>query len=1138
MAMVICLAFSQSLGTLAYAVAERESQRVSDTNATLESSSPPAYSESQILPENDTTIEQKDSSVFSNDSSEETDQSEDQMVKGKFGSSSWYITSDSMLVIQAGELSDTEGESPWIAYKDKIQKIMIEEGVTLGKESSHLFQGLIELTEIDSIENFIIKESTRMNQFFEGCEMIKKVDFSNWDTKNVIENNAFLSNCEKLETIELGANSTFRAYENEEQLEQDLKVHDHSSFVWKGKLSKKVFTSISELLSKNEGTADIYSKEAAPEAAEITVKYLAEDGKEIHESKKISGKIGDNYNLENEEYQLKIDGYIIDDTKLPEVKGTLQEASQNIIFYYKKITTRANRTVEIPSVLYKIYVQSIGWQQNFVKNGEEVSGPSGQNKYFEAVEIKLEDMGENSGIEYRTAMQDAGWEKQFTSNGNVSGTPGKGKKAEAIQIRLTGEIAVTHDVFYRVTSETLGKLGWAKNGESAGTEGLSFGLQSIEVRMVKKGSGELTSSSKSFVRMPSVAYRSHVESIGWQKYVKDGQQSGTSGQKKRLEGTQIRIESTSLGGGIQYRTHIQDSGWESSFKADNAVSGTTGKKKRLESIQIKLTGELAKHFDVYYRVHAQEFGWLDWAKNGESAGTEGLAYRLESLQIRLIKKGSNELASSSKAFIKRPALTYRSHVESAGWQNYVKDGHKTGTSGQNKRLEAIQIRIEKSGLSGSVQYRTQIQDIGWESTFKSSNGVSGTTGKKKRLEAIQIRLTGDIAKYFDVYYRAHAQSIGWLSWAKNGESAGTEGMACRMEALEIRLVTKGSNQLTSNLKAFVRAPTVSYRAHVQGTGWKNYVKNGQTSGTSGQSRRIEAIQIRTENSTLTGGIQYRTHIQKNGWESSSKYNNAVSGTIGQAKRLEAIQIQLNGEIAKYFDVYYRVHAQEFGWLGWAKNGLNSGTEAYGYRIEAIQIKLVAKWGTPPSPTSNTYRKKPSKPTLSSFLGTTKSRIFNELQSHENDWYYLTTPFVGSLGINESVMSPRGNPTRYGPGMNCTGFIATVTRRGGGNLSAITRISNQYGGPCNGYNWRNALVPNIQHYSFRTVNDLLRSGQATKGDLLYFEADFSRPNPDCHLGFFWGNYSSHDRIWHSTFPNNKFSHIYSATPYSKVYLFKL
>jgi uncharacterized protein YjdB len=76
------------------------------------------------------------------------------------------------------------------------------------------------------------------------------------------------------------------------------------------------------------------------------------------------------------------------------------------------------------------------------------------------------------------------------------------------------------------------------------------------------------------------------------------------------------------------------------------MSGTSGEAKRLEAIEIKLTGEMAEHYDVYYRVHAQTYGWLGWAKNGESAGTSGQAKRLEGIQIVLVPKGSAAPAAS------------------------------------------------------------------------------------------------------------------------------------------------------------------------------------------------------------------------------------------------------------------------------------------------------------------------------------------------------------------------------------------------------------------------------------------------------------------------------------------------------------
>ena len=106
-------------------------------------------------------------------------------------------------------------------------------------------------------------------------------------------------------------------------------------------------------------------------------------------------------------------------------------------------------------------------------------------------------------------------------------------------------------------------------------------------------------------------------------------------------------------GSIQYKTHIQDIGWETSWKSDNAISGTSGKSKRLEAIRIQLTGEMKKKYDVYYRVHAQSFGWMGWAKNGEPAGTEGYAYRLEGIQIVLVEKDGPAPGTTKNAFSKK-----------------------------------------------------------------------------------------------------------------------------------------------------------------------------------------------------------------------------------------------------------------------------------------------------------------------------------------------------------------------------------------------------------------------------------------------------------------------------------------------------
>ena len=68
----------------------------------------------------------------------------------------------------------------------------------------------------------------------------------------------------------------------------------------------------------------------------------------------------------------------------------------------------------------------------------------------------------------------------------------------------------------------------------------------------------------------------------------------------------------------------------------------------------------------------------------------------------------------------------------------------------------------------------------------------------------------------------------------------------------------------------------------------------------------------------------------------------MAGTTGKSKRMEAIRIKLSGAIANYYDVEYRVHCQSYGWMSWKKNGETAGTTGKSKRIEAIQIRLVRK----------------------------------------------------------------------------------------------------------------------------------------------------------------------------------------------------
>ncbi len=349
--------------------------------------------------------------------------------------------------------------------------------------------------------------------------------------------------------------------------------------------------------------------------------------------------------------------------------------------------------------------------------------------------------------------------------------------------------------------------------------------------------------------------------------------------------------------------------------------------------------------------------------DGRSLYLENNSYQEESGGNYCVKAYTNNVGHAEAS------VQYKTHVQTYGWQNWVKDGVVSGTSGEAKRLEGINITLKDTPYEGGISYTSHVQTYGWQadmddvSTWTANGDMAGTSGEAKRLEAIKIQLTGEVAEHYDVYYRVHAQTYGWLGWAKNGESAGSSGYGKRLEAIQIVLVEKGGDApdatyqgVTSTATEAMRAKEVSvnYSTHVQTYGWQSAVSNGIMAGTSGLAKRLEGIKISLANTDHSGGIAYTTHVQTYGWQQDANdssnwvQNGEMSGTSGEAKRLEAICIKLTGNMEQYYDVYYRVHIQTYGWLGWTKNGLAAGSEGLGKRLEGIQIVLVEKGGAVPS----------------------------------------------------------------------------------------------------------------------------------------------------------------------------------------------
>ena len=500
-------------------------------------------------------------------------------------------------------------------------------------------------------------------------------------------------------------------------------------------------------------------------------------------------------------------------------------------------------------------------------------------------------------------------------------------------------------------------LTWTTSNSKVATvdsNGKVTGISEGEATITVRTSNGKTASCKVTVikQVPVLTYQTHLENIGWQGYVQEGEIAGAPGQSKQIEAIKIKLSnSESYKGNIEYQSHVERIGWQE-WRQNDQISGTTGESRQMEAIRIKLTEELAQNYDIYYRAYVQELGWMDWASNGEAAGTAGYSYRIEAIQVELIEKGGKAPGKTEKPFVQH-YVSYKAHVKDYGWLASVYDGEVSGTTDQSKRMEAISISLAGAQYSGDIQYQSHVQNIGWQN-WVSNGTVSGTTNQSKQIEAIKIKLTGEMAEHYDVYYRAHVQELGWMDWASNGEAAGTAGYSYRVEAVQIELVEKGGKAPGNTTRPFIQH-YISYSTHAEDYGWLAKVYDGAMSGTVGQSKQLEAVKIKLDNPQYSGGIEYRAHVQGIGWMDWSN-NGGIAGTEGLSKRLEAIEIKLTGEMSEKYDVYYRVYAQGYDWLGWTKNGSSAGTEGLSKRLEAIEIVLVEKGGKAPGSTAKPFIK--------------------------------------------------------------------------------------------------------------------------------------------------------------------------------------
>lgn len=248
---------------------------------------------------------------------------------------------------------------------------------------------------------------------------------------------------------------------------------------------------------------------------------------------------------------------------------------------------------------------------------------------------------------------------------------------------------------------------------------------------------------------------------------------------------------------------------------------------------------------------------------------------------------------------------------------------------------AAPVEIKVAVKPVSIEHSAHVQDIGWTGTSTSS--IVGTTGRSLRMEAIKLKVKG--VKNLGVSYSAHVQDVGWMKEVSNGAVGGSTGYSRRLEAITLRLTG-----------AMAQYYDIYYRAHVANVGWLDWAKNGQQAGSAGYSYGIEALEIKVLEKNAGNAptntskpfiekvtITHQAHVSNVGWMAATE-TGTVLGTTGRSLSLEAVIF--NSTNSAKLRVECNPHVQNIGWMGYQANGKIAGTTGRSLMLEGMKLRLA------------------------------------------------------------------------------------------------------------------------------------------------------------------------------------------------------
>ena len=146
---------------------------------------------------------------------------------------------------------------------------------------------------------------------------------------------------------------------------------------------------------------------------------------------------------------------------------------------------------------------------------------------------------------------------------------------------------------------------------------------------------------------------------------------------------------------------------------------------------------------------------------------------------------------------------------------------------------------------------------------------------------------GEAKNTIGIKYRSHVQDLGTLAWVRDGQTSGTTGDALRLEALQIDVEALCKKKGYSDVK-------IDALAHIQNIGDVTYQNIGKDTiiGTEGESKRLEGLELQCTGLPNGKALKFQVHEQDKGWSSVATADEvgAFRGSVGEKRRIEAVKI--------------------------------------------------------------------------------------------------------------------------------------------------------------------------------------------------------------------------------------------------------